>query len=765
MFRLTFILCMTCHLFIATAVAAERAPANPQRTIYAHYMGCFPAGTQSMNHMRSQSAQVRADNPADFQDMLGGRIRHWPLLPPGVTLSSEESADLEIRRASRMGIDGFAIDAWAGGDGARATLNALFKAAEARYPNFHITICLDRSCHPKEYQGKQPEGIIAGFSDSIRWLLDQHGKSPNLARRDGKPLIFGYSSRIVDRSKGPEDIDNWDQIPAAYREIEKRVGTPIYFHFGMEHFFNGMDLTRLPGARPPHNPGEWMVKASGTMAKSFPAVGAFIDGEFVSEIPAMAAAVRAAGAEWSQPMWHQYQNIAGSLNVEPGTDILRKRWELARQTGSTLIQYVTWNDYGEATNLAPDELTRYTIGELNGYYIAWWKNGSPPTTDHDRIYFVYRQYPQAAKTFPFATRRSAPGVLEITTWLTQPATVRLSGRTETWSAPAGLSVHQVPLAVGPVSAILERDGRQVLRLDSPEPVTDRPFREENSMICYSTEFNRLWREDFGDKPPFTASLYGDDDHDGLPNWFEMYWFGKFMDWSTATAAAPDADPDHDGKTNLEEYLAQTDPTKAPPEYSIGYTWDIATPLARSVSVNPDRDAEGTPVWSYLYRVGKPPIPHDGQFLACPSAAPRTPYTGPMSHHTPVRTEGYTQAYTWIDRTSATPPVKLRLRAARECLIALGWTAPISGSVQIECTYAPIEENPGSLSIESVGSGKQWHQEKLTPGKGGAFRTQPIAVKAGETLAIVVDSAGAQKANLILDSLQIKLLTRTAEEKK
>ena len=57
---------------------------------------------------------------------------------------------------------------------------------------------------------------------------------------------------------------------------------------------------------------------------------------------------------------------------------------------------------------------------------------------------------------------------------------------------------------------------------SPEKITDRPFREQNGMTCYSTEFLRHRRADFGDAKPFLRGEYADDDHDGLPNWFEMY---------------------------------------------------------------------------------------------------------------------------------------------------------------------------------------------------------------------------------------------------
>jgi hypothetical protein len=37
---------------------------------------------------------------------------------------------------------------------------------------------------------------------------------------------------------------------------------------------------------------------------------------------------------------------------------------------------------------------------------------------------------------------------------------------------------------------------------------------------------------------------------------------------TATTANPNDDPDKDGKTNLEEYIAQTDPTLGKPKLEI-----------------------------------------------------------------------------------------------------------------------------------------------------------------------------------------------------
>jgi len=727
-------------------------------------MGCFPVAAGPTAYLRSREHLVRHDS-TDPLHAMGGRIRNWPLTPPGFHLTLEQSAELEIRRAMRIGIDGFAVDAWAGRLDAKRVLDAMFRVAERHRWPFKLTICLDPNCRPTYARTHKPDDLFRDFRDSIRRLLDRHGNSPNLARRDGKPLIFGYHSAALGRAyvgaAGMGDPSGWHVIGEQYRRLEQAVGQPLYLHFGLGAFFHGVDLHELPGARPPHQPGVWIVRAGAAMGRDFPAVGAFLDTLFEPELDSLAAAVKRTGAEWSQPLWHQYENIRHQLWTGKGTEILRDRWERARRTGSTLIQYVTWNDYGENTNLAPGVQTRYTIYDLNGWFIRWWKTGRPPETDHDRVYLISRKYPRSARTFPFRARRYAPGVIEVITILPEPAVVELLGRDLRYEAPRGFYVKQLPLTPGPVVAVLFRNGREVLRLEHPDPVTDRPFREDNAFTCFSTEFERHWKEDFGEAPLETYSETGDVDGDGLPNWFEMYWFGKFGDWSTAACADPDQDPDADGASNLDEYLDQTNPTRPPPRYKPGDVWDMRVVYRRNVTYNPDPDFNNMPVWEYRYKIGKPPIPCDGKYESCPCGGDDAAYAGRLVHHAPWpgSIPGYDNAYGWISRKPSRLDGSwdLVLQPAAQCMMVLGWRSPVDGVVDVRAEFANVGNHGARVRVEHSRPHRTLVKADLPPGKTVPVRVDGLNVRRGEALWFTAAAAaGAPNAEVRLRGLRVSL---------
>jgi len=544
-----------------------------KRKAFAHYMGCWPAGSGPILWER-RNLKLNHHNKDDAAK-FGGHVRNYDLVPPDLALTTEESADLEIRRAMRIGLDGFAVDAWAGDKDARRTLDALFKVAEEKGYPFEITVCIDPACG----------GSIVG---TVKEVLAKHGDSPKLARRDGRPLVFGYMSvwpgfgHLLGKlpSKGQQlrsQPIGWHVMGRAFEDARRQIGRSIYYHYCMSAFFHNAHGER---------PGNALVQAARILANYVDAIGGFT--YLGKQEPEIAKAVIAAGAEWSDAIgMYQKENIPYECWMPPGTEWVHGNWHSLSALNATLVQFITWNDYGENSNLAPAYNTRYTIYDLTGYHIQRWKTGKAPELDDDRIYLTYAKYPRDAKVWPFKVKWTKKRKLEVCTILTKPGTIRLPGREVEYDAPAGLHSQQFPLKPGPVIAELLREGKALKRIESPEPITDRPFRMDNAMVCYSTEFERHWKADFGDREPWHYSEYGDLDNDGLPNWFEMYWFTKargfepsrkatmeeeiaeekvepvytkWLDFSTATRIDPKADPDGDGKTNLQEYLDRTDPT-------------------------------------------------------------------------------------------------------------------------------------------------------------------------------------------------------------
>lgn len=731
-----------CLLFALCAAFGGFAAERPKQ-IFAHYMGCYPAGTGPTAHHRSE-LKLDHNSPA-FGQATGGTVYNWDLVPHKTRLSPEASAELDIKRAIRGGIDGFSLDAWAGSAGAKATLDALFRAAEKSGSDFKITICLDPSClpqHPEDSGDTRPHA----YADAIKYLLERHGDSPNLARRNGKPLIFGYHSQGIAKAiNTPEDRR---KIADAYREVERLVGQPLYFHFCIGAFNWGV----------PSGKGASVEEAGAWAAEHFPAVGDFFDAYYpTDEILKAGRAVKAKGAEWSQPMWFQYYNRGNqSLYVEDGFNKLRRMWKNARDLDSTLLQFVTWNDYGEDTVLAPGYNTNYAVLAYNRYFIDWWKQGKPPAVDRDRIILSFRRFNEDAQIYPFHAREFAPGVIEVVTLLTAPGRVELPGRGIAYDAPAGMSFRQFPVTPGSVAATVARNGKKVVEVVAPEVITDRPFRPDNTMYAFSSDCDRYWEEDFPGVPPLHYSEYGDADGDGLPNWFEMYYFGRFGDFTTMTAADPEADPDGDDFTNLEEYRNQTDPLVAEKPYRAGDEWRRQDIFDAKTCANPERDFNDRAVWRYYYKHGKQgEIRNDGHYERTNSNLPNVPYTGGvLAHLSPSSAPGFRHLHGWI---AFTPEGDTLFKPRREAAQILGWRSPVAGTVSVSGEILPDNGGQDGITLK-IGTRTQSLFDKVIPPKTGLkFDLRQVRVQKGDEIFFFCDcSPGFDSDRLVIRNLVIKL---------
>lgn len=747
---------LTLLALAAACVAFTARAAPPEKTIFAHYMGTYPIGYRAIDYFQGKQWKDMRHDSTNFSAANGGSIVNWPLLPQGLKLTPEQSAELEIKRAIRGGIDGFAVDAWAGKDGAKEVLDQLFAAAERLDVPFWLTVCLDPACHEKRPVGNH----IDTYTETIKWLLDKHGQSRHLARRNGKPLIFGYGSGSIIFDPAfrdlPETPEKWARIADAYQQVEAKVGQPIYWHFD----FDNMSM-RLSSK----DPKTWL-EAAAWAGRTFDSVGGFFGAydEWYKK-PEAIAAIKAGGAEWNMPLYYQYNNKGGSLFVEPGTDKLRDVWQRIRESDSTLLQFVTWNDYGEDTVLAPGYSTNYTILSLNRYFTDWWKQGREPKVNKDQLHLIFRRAPADAVAFPFMTRRVDPNtVLEVATILTVPGEVSVPGYGVTYQAPAGLHVRQFPLRVGKVEASLSRDGSRVLDVTAPEEVTDKPFREDNVMVCFSSDFMDEWRADFGDTSPLLYSEYGDIDGDGLPNWFEMYWFGKFPDLATGTVANPGDDPDQDGFTNLQEYQNRTDPKTPEKTYAAGFVWDMSAIEERGVSFDPDRDTHGRDVWFYRYKIGEAgQIPHDGRYERLPSISADVPYAGKMAHLSPAQApdgKSYRYLHGWIARRK-TPDGRWQttLRPRANTAVILAWKSPVNGTVSYAFDVAEVSgTDPVTLEVSRNEEPNPLHTESVAVGSTTRVELGSVQVKKGDFLYLVADAKPrADSPTVQLENLKITLV--------
>ncbi|MBS3763446.1 MAG: hypothetical protein KGZ25_09120 [Planctomycetes bacterium] len=550
-----------------------------ERKIYAHYYGAFPFARRAMAlyvrhnyHSMSPGDENKDGNPLRAMPLHNRwLVAHWELSP-------SESADIAIRRALRAGLDGFAVNAWCGGGEGRRMLHVLMRVAKNKDYPFELTAALDPyevydiftnpSANPSNPPGRTVEKIL----HAAEYVVTKFGNHPKLARRNGKPLLFIHNGRLLAhcyRESHDNASSTISALKLACEAIRECVGQPVYL------------VVDVAGIYPRQSKGVLSPKVTTRLAreaaKKMKAVTVFQPNDEPDWV-SLGKSVEKNGAEWCFPLCYQYENLDYRIRAHAfsvGGERFRQQWRKIRESDTSLVFLHSWNDYRVLSHISPTFSHNYVPLDLTGYFARWWKEGDPPETKDDRIYCLYRRYPPGTRITPFNKYYPEPehGALEVLTILKESGRVVLKDRGENgedlaWDAPAGLSFRQFPLKPGPVEVELLRNGKKEKSLSCPEWITDRPFRQDNALVAYSTEYMKHWQADWETPPldrknqkPIFYSEYGDADSDGLPNWFEMYYFGKWNDAKSKKRADPEADPDKDGKTNREEYLARTDPKK------------------------------------------------------------------------------------------------------------------------------------------------------------------------------------------------------------
>lgn len=420
-------------LIAPCCLAAQAGP----KMVFAHYMVCIP----------------RAGGDATVEDYMA-----------------------EMREAQAAGIDGFALNCggWSLTEPhykARTTL--LYEAARRLGTGFQLFLSADYA--------------TALTFEETRDMLVSFGGHPNQFRWDGKPVLSTFAGEGADNAHGRELIAFLD------REFpDGKGGHDVCF---VPYFYPRPNITELPTA-----------EHAEQVLSDFPGLDGFFyfgaagTGERLAESNALLADKWVGeGRVFMASVTPYYRGFGGNYRVYEtrGLEAMAREWEAAIAHDATWVEIVTWNDWGEASYIAPycpdPRSTEHWGGhwgamlshagylEATRYYAEWFKTGTPPEIERDRLCYFHRLHPMAleGRVKPGEETLGRPGgadelrdSLFVSSFLTAPASLQvLSGESVSrFELPAGVCHTEVPFALGAQRLLLTRDGRAVIDKTSEHEV-------------------------------------------------------------------------------------------------------------------------------------------------------------------------------------------------------------------------------------------------------------------------------------------------------
>jgi hypothetical protein len=496
-----------------------------ERLVIAHHMNAAtPAKAGGHNSLAHGS-----NTPIFLEDWseFGGRLRDMSL----TTLydfphskSVEEQIAWEIKVAQRAGIDAFAFY----GALLQHESRVLQYMDAARETGFKITLCQSGGERGADYEKA---------AQALKNLVEKDKTMDALLRVDGKLLLLTY---------GGNWGDTVEEMVAKRHDLERLVGTPM-----LVMYMPGPVTSAGPDL---HRPERWPEVYAAERER----LGKLLEGGFDGLSPFLVVAgeraavdcrfwmelCREYGKLYYQPVALQFHSPRYMTHPPVGDSIWNRSWNIA-DDGASGVQLITWNDWGETTAMAPGIGVNYGLHTLLRQAAERFKDGHQQITGENAWVFYYRYpstavprlYPQRVlhreTQEPRQFRSPDHDYIWVRTELKAPATVVCQGRGRKEVA-AGVQVTAFPLTPGPVRIELQRGGETIKTLSPAEVVTDQPWRVDHSLVVHGSDEDErdLRSQDFPGKEPRYYSEYGDDDQDGLLNWFEGLYFNVLEEPAT-----------------------------------------------------------------------------------------------------------------------------------------------------------------------------------------------------------------------------------------
>jgi hypothetical protein len=426
---------------IATLRASEKK-------VFAHYFTPFPL---SLDNLPADAPDRHASDrlsphgspskkfPQGRYYSTGGYMRQRPLptppQPPGVDF---ELVNLrkEIRSAIELGLDGFVLDILNYGAVSSTWPRALklMRAAVAEDPGFKILLMPDLSGSAFQLE-VDPKG--ANLIKAVRELA----AFPSAYRHNGELVISPFNTH----ARPPSWWQAW--IETYERETGDKVFFVPLFQNWKAHVAAYADISR--------GITDWGTRAGGPGTEN----GSARWRNFAHDVKAVRAdfiCMAPVGPQDFRPKDDPLGPRGVRFWEANNSFSYRAAWSNAIEGGADWVHLITWNDYGEAAEIAPSTGTQYAFYDLTAYYTTWFKTGSPPPITRDVIYYFHRLHHSEA---PFSAEQIAPfrragetpvsDQIELLAFITGTAPVtleiELNGVVHRTTAEPGIRSFRVPM--------------------------------------------------------------------------------------------------------------------------------------------------------------------------------------------------------------------------------------------------------------------------------------------------------------------------------
>jgi hypothetical protein len=480
--------------------AMRKAMSDSPRKAFAHYFYTFPLAPANgedwwKTHWLPKGGTLGGTGAkmSATEITYGGETRDRPMPIPALNRAAGfEVADkvVEVKQARAAGFDGFMPDVLQVGAGKqRWTQHVELMDAIARVndPTFKLVPMVDSLASASSDQTLLADHMDITFNHASSFVMP-----------DGSKVLAAYAPE-----RAPANTSTWNA--AGWKVVLDRLRTV----HGHKVLFNACFLESWTSANCAQDFQDiaWMMSRWGdrdpnqsganTVQNRLAPQTAHTAGWANNRLAA------GTGVKWMHPVSvgdsrpnqsNFYENL--------GWKQLQASWLATIDGGADWVQVPTWSDYAEHAHIGVSANHGWALLDVNLYFMARWKLGYYPTIVRDAVYLQHRIHPPTGVTYTGtgqtkwqtirANTTPLANIVSVAVFLTAPATVNVTagGVTTTPTtanpAPAGFSIHEVPLRTGTIRAEVVRGGTAVAVGVSPYAVSATQVTDDYNYRGYSS---------------------------------------------------------------------------------------------------------------------------------------------------------------------------------------------------------------------------------------------------------------------------------------